>query len=174
MKINNFKKKLATAGVLGAMALPLVLPGVTSAHVRSSNIRMQHMIFGSNEVLSLRTDRLDTTVNLDQNFLLDQGFFGRRLLERGVLGDVSARRLIVVDRANSNNVIILSNNLTGPGSVNVNRVVLRVDHDFFDRLSSRVNTETDIRIRVNTGGNTVSFNTVAGDLITGDVTISVR
>ncbi len=173
MKIDNFRKKIATAGVLGLMALPFILPSVTSAHFRG-NVRMQRLINGSNEFMFLQTDRLDTSVNLDQNFLMNQRFFGRRLLNQGILGDVSARKTIVIDRTNSNNVIILSNVLTGPGSVNVNRVVLRVDHSFFDQLTSRVNADTDIRIRVNTGNNTVAFNTAAGDLVTGDVTISVR
>lgn len=84
------------------------------------------------------------------------------------------RNVVIYDRDDRNNRITLENRLTGPNSYNVNRVEIGVGHDYFNRLVKNHNIETTNTISVNTGNNTISFNTRVGDISTGDVNISVR
>lgn len=106
---------------------------------------------------------LDTVLNRSWNFTL-------------VTDDnqLTPRRVVLLDRDNSNNRIVLTNFLTGPNSTNVNRVVLTVDSDFFARVSDMTRVNTNVGLRLNTGSNTVSMNTITGDLVTGNITVSVR
>lgn len=89
-----------------------------------------------------------------------------------------ARRIVVVDRNNWNNQITVnaSNYMTGPYSRNVNQVTVRVDSDFFREFSNAVDVSSvnNIDMELNTGNNTISANTVVGNISTGDIDVSIR
>lgn len=90
---------------------------------------------------------------------------------------LNARRIVIVDRNNRNNSISINNSnyLTGPYSRNVNRVTVNVDSDFFSRFSRAVEVSNvnDIDLELNTGNNTISANTVVGNISTGDIDVDI-
>lgn len=83
---------------------------------------------------------------------------------------LNARRVVIVDR-DFDRRLVLRNSLTGPFSRN--EIVVRTDSDLYDRLYSNVYLTRDVTVDVDTGGNRVSFNTVVGDISSGDVDISI-
>jgi hypothetical protein len=83
----------------------------------------------------------------------------------------SPREFVIVDRDDFGRSFVVQNSLTGPFSVN--RAVIRVNRDFYDRFYNNLDFNQDVRIDVDTGGNIVRFNTVTGNISTGDVDIEI-
>jgi len=83
-----------------------------------------------------------------------------------------ARRIVLVDRDDLSREIEIRNSNTGPFSINTIRV--ETSDEFFNRVVNRIDVDQNINISVNTGNNTISFNTVVGDISTGDVSISIQ
>lgn len=83
------------------------------------------------------------------------------------------RRIILVNRFTGGQ-IILRNYRTGPYSRNINVVRIFVNDNFFERARYFHDIDQDIDIDVNTGNNTISLNTIVGNISTGDVDIDVR
>lgn len=65
-----------------------------------------------------------------------------------------------------------SNGITGPNSINRNRLDLDSSIDF--NLNNNVDVRNNIDVNANTGNNTVRRNTVVGDISTGDANINLR
>jgi len=79
--------------------------------------------------------------------------------------------VVLLDR-DTNETLVLNNQNTGPFSMN--RIVLRLADTDFRQLISNVSMSQDVSVGVDTGSNTVSFNTLAGGLTTGDVSINIQ
>lgn len=84
------------------------------------------------------------------------------------------RNIRIFDRDDRGNRIDLRNSYTGPRSININRVEIGVSHDYYMRLVNNIDISSTNDISVNTGDNTVSFNTRLGSFTTGDVNITIR
>ena len=111
-------------------------------------------------------------INTDNNFLLNHGYWNSYVMNN-LSTDMSARRIIIRDRDNMNKEIFIRNIFSGSGSFNT--VTIDVDDAFFNQLLTRIDSvRNNINLRVNTGNNTVMFNTVTGDISTGSVNISIR
>lgn len=108
-------------------------------------------------------------VQVDQDYFVRRG--DRRFRQQRRF---FPRIIIIVDRERPWNRIILSNRFTGFGSRNVNIVTIRVSHFQFVRLLRAYRIDNDINVNINTGRNIVRFNTVVGDISTGDVNVSIR
>ncbi|OQA03113.1 MAG: hypothetical protein BWY68_00833 [bacterium ADurb.Bin400] len=89
----------------------------------------------------------------------------------GVLG---ARQIIVMDKYDKDNCIVLSNRDYGYNHRGLDAIVIKVDPDVFRNLYHRTNSDQNINIFVNTGDNSVQFNTVVGDIRTGDIDVELR
>jgi hypothetical protein len=113
------------------------------------------------------------TVKTDRAFFNREGLFGRHPIFNYYLHDqIYARQIVLVDQLYPTDVIVINNSNTGAYSVNVIRVV--VDHDFFNQVSSDISVNQNITLSVDTGNNSVSYNTGSGDIETGDVSLMVN
>lgn len=65
---------------------------------------------------------------------------------------------------------MLSNDTTGPGSTNKNKV--NISHRRSHRVTNSANVRNSLNVNGNTGGNTQKGNTVGGGNSTGDVSVS--
>jgi hypothetical protein len=109
----------------------------------------------------------------NRDFFVEQQLFTRFPIFQNTIPDFFIpREFVVMDRNDMNNAIVIQNSLTGPFSVN--RAVITVDSDFFDRLMNDFNLDQNINVRVDTGNNVVEFNTLTGTISTGDVNISIQ
>lgn len=196
MKIYNFKKRLASAGALAIMSMG----GLGIGHSNNMPGNHNYSDFGNGYGRSMQNNefsygrynsrmhgynngrylqhnnyRTDVRVFADRDYLSRHGLYNRYAgLNGGYLpNEFGARDVILVDRDFPNNRIILNNYLTGPYSNNLNQVVVTVSDNFFQGAVSALNTSNNVGINVNTGNNTIILNTVAGNLTTGDVNISV-
>ena len=105
--------------------------------------------------------------NLYYNQVMDRNFVVRLVAPN----NFTARNVVLMNRDNLSNMLVLRNQITGPFSVN--RIEVTVDDASFWRLVNSANTSTNVDVTVDTGNNTVSFNTVAGNVTTGNVNISL-
>ena len=117
--------------------------------------------------------------NYPIRILSNRDFFVRhRLFDRFPVfrtsfpGILSPREFIIVDRDNRDNYIRIQNSLSGPFSIN--RAYVTVDRNFYNRFISDFEYNQDVEVSVDTGNNIVRFNTIAGDISTGDVDISIE
>ena len=84
---------------------------------------------------------------------------------------ILARNVVLLNRDLPTLSLTLRNQVTGPFSVN--RLEVTVDDASFWRLVNTVSATSNVNVTVDTGRNTVSFNTVAGNVTTGNVNISL-
>lgn len=80
--------------------------------------------------------------------------------------------IYLYDRGNPNTSLTIVNSLTGANSNNFARVT--VNHEVFSRIASDFNSSSNMSVMVDTGNNTVTFNTWTGTITTGDVSITLE
>ena len=115
------------------------------------------------------------SVLTNEDFFLAQNMMRRHRHFKDFLPvEVFARKLTIVDRDAPDNTFNLKNKLTGPNSVNINEVTINVSDAIFRQIERNVFLNQNVSISVNTGDNTISFNTVVGNITTGDVSISLH
>lgn len=108
----------------------------------------------------------------NRDFFIRRDLFGRYPFYGAAFpGYFSPRQFVIADRSGYGSDIVVTNALTGPFSVN--RAIITVDRDIYDRFASGIDIDRDIDIEVDTGGNIVRFNTIAGDIDSGDIDIDV-
>lgn len=187
MKFSNFKKRLASAGMLAVMSLGSlgygnILGNHDFNYYRDMFRNNYNSVLGSRFFRNNDFDRMllyrnnsNIRVLSDQNFFMRHGLYDRySFFNNGNLPDVlGARQVVLVDRDNLSNQIVLRNNLTGPFSTNLNRVVLSVPDSFYRNAVTSLSSTNNATVTVDTGHNTVSLNTIAGDLTTGDVSVDI-
>lgn len=106
------------------------------------------------------------------NYFQNSGLFDRYPQFRYYFPDqLNVRHVRVIDRDNPDNFISIDNYLTGPYSLNQANVT--VDSNTFTSISNSVNTNTNMNFSIDTGNNTISYNTIAGGLTTGNASISI-
>lgn len=175
-------KKLLAGGILATLLISGVLIFATpkaSAHNTEvfgfSDYRYRAMVEGNSEMRRLdnyNTANQTVTILTDSNYLTSNGYHNFFVM-RNLSQQMNARKIIILDRDNVNNVITVRNRLAGVNSFR--SITVTVDHAYFVELSKRIDSiRNDINIRVNTGTNTITFNNTTGDLTTGSVSISIR
>lgn len=80
------------------------------------------------------------------------------------------RTVIIVDRSDQNNVLVLGNK----SSINNNTVVIYVSHQTFLMISDRVDYNDFRDFRVDSGRHMISFHAPSGAYSTSDVTINYQ
>ncbi|MFA7253587.1 MAG: hypothetical protein WC107_03455 [Patescibacteria group bacterium] len=115
-----------------------------------------------------------STYYLDQMFLYQQRLYTMPIsFDINGLGNIGiARRVMIVNVDQPYNMFMIRNSNTGPFSVN--RVVINVSDDLYREIVSNLSSTQTVDITVDTGNNTVSLNTVVGDVVSGDVSLSIR
>jgi len=108
-----------------------------------------------------------TDYNNYHRSVLDRNVSVRMVSPDGIL----ARNVVLLNRDLPTLSLTLRNQVTGPFSVN--RLEVTVDDASFWRLVNTVSATSNVNVTVDTGRNTVSFNTVAGNVTTGNVNISL-
>lgn len=134
-----------------------------------------HRIFNRNrDMRRIDFNRPRVSMRMDNNFFNQNRVFLERfrLFQDHRPDMMFARRIVLVDRDNPIRTIEIRNSNTGPFSVNTIRVL--TSDEFFNRVVNRIDVDQNVNISVNTGDNTISFNTVVGDISTGDVNISIQ
>lgn len=181
--MKNFKKIMAgvvlSLGVL-ALAIPVNAAArgysVLGSRYNNNGYYMNHYNNGIRDLRSIRSMypmvRLQNLSNQNlRNMVL--GSYYENTADQNLAGEMFAKRVVIVDRNDTTSQIVITNQNTGPFSVN--RVVIAVDSDFFNQISTLFDsiTSNDIEIVVDTGNNSVSMNTVAGDVMTGEVAVEI-
>ena len=114
-------------------------------------------------------------VNTNEAFFLSQGMMKRHHHFSSFLpAAVYARELTIVNRDAPGNTFNLRNDLTGPSSVNINEVTVNVSDTVFKQIEHNIYTNQSVSIEVNTGNNTISFNTVFRNISAGDISFALR
>jgi len=120
-------------------------------------------------------------VSGDQNFFMQHGYWQWQWNNNDQRFEMVyptmgfPQRVIVYDQDNPGSEITIENSnfLTGPNSVNINEADIYVSHYVFESLSQSVDQLSNVNLSVNTGNNTISYNTVTGNVTTGAVSVSV-
>jgi hypothetical protein len=83
-----------------------------------------------------------------------------------------ARRVVLLDIDNPNMSVVIRNQNTGPFAVNT--AVVTVDDTFFNNFVSNLDIDSNLNLAIDTANNTISMNTVAGDVVSGSATVNLQ
>lgn len=166
----QFKKSFfkTSAIAIAFLASFAGMPAMAQVPVQSVSAQENFQAVRVNNYNEMRHERSRNTIYVDRDFYYrNQENFGHhyRRVE-------AARNIIIIDRRTGNRIILINN--YNRHSVRVNTVTIVVNHSTFLRLVQQMRYSRDVRVSVNTGNNFVAFNTVVGNITTGDVNISVR
>jgi len=174
--------KVAIIAIMG-VALLGAIPAEASVNYNTDNTRY-HRSYDEDHYRSLsrRYDRFGDRLTIRSyspmiKIMTDDDFFRNDFRLRNRYRDnlpsvLGARNFVIEDRSNDRRNITIRNYNTGPFSVN--RATVRVNSDIFDRISRNIDIDQEIDVVVNTGDNTISFNTRTGSISSGDVDINIR
>ncbi len=180
-------KKTLSIGLLGLATLLLgtaasakaqIITGPNSTNTYSSNFSMTtpfhvNSLFGVNRTFGMHPFvNYNYGYNQSLNYRMLNRYMTLRVTPDFVNTNFLARNVVLVNRDFPSSVVVLRNQLTGPFSVN--SMYVTVSDDLFNRIFTDINTTQNVDISVDTGNNTVSFNTLVGNVSSGDVSISVR
>jgi hypothetical protein len=172
--VQKFTRILAPT-ILVLMASVFAIPGANAA---SSTVRISLHNYCHRDGCDMKmTTNQENKIKVDTNaaFFTAQGMMKRHHHFLGFLPDVVyARELTIIDREAPGNTFNLTNDLTGPSSVNINEVTVNVSDSIFKQIEHNIFSSQNVGVEVNTGNNTMSFNTSLGNITTSDISISLR
>jgi hypothetical protein len=160
---------------MSLVALVVLSSGLIVAAPASAQNRYSSHNYGNHTVTRVHTEMNKPMVRImpDRKYFTNHNLLMMHPEFRTMFPDqVFGRRIVFRDRDDVMSRINVDNFLTGPDSINI--VYITIDHDSFVKLQNEMSIDNNVDISVNTGNNTVSFNTVAGNVTTGDVSIDMQ
>lgn len=169
MKLNFSKASrlvLVFLMFLATLVVPFSLSGSAVAKAQERERMMREGPFMGERHVMVRTDR---------DFFFRHGVFSRHpIFFRNFPRFVEPQDILIIDRDDFSQRFFLNNFFTGPSSLSVNRVVIVVNDSVFQTIRNDVDINQNFSVNVDTGNNVVSFNTLVGNITTGDVSISIQ